>query len=76
MKVLQNGKKIDWEAFHKMSPEDRLEYVDNENRYPLLFQDLSNYIMDQVKQYKKEEKYLRIWGNSVICDTLVNSILQ
>jgi len=32
--------------------------------------------MGQVKSMKKEEKYMRIWGNSVICDTLVNSILQ
>jgi hypothetical protein len=41
-----------------------------------LFQDLTNYIMDKVRKYKKEENYMRIWGNSVICDTLVNSILQ
>lgn len=32
--------------------------------------------MDKVKDLKKQENYLRIWGNSVICDTLVNSILQ
>ena len=32
--------------------------------------------MEQVKPLKKNENYLRIWGNSVICDTLVNSILQ
>jgi hypothetical protein len=25
---------------------------------------------------KKQENYMRLWGNSVICDTLVNSILQ
>ena len=76
MKILQNGKKIDWKAFHKIDPEDRLDYVNSEHRYPLLFQDLSNYIMEQVKKYKKQEKYMRIWGNSVICDTLINSILQ
>jgi len=32
--------------------------------------------MEKVEPLKKEESYLRIWGNSVICDTLVNSILQ
>jgi hypothetical protein len=32
--------------------------------------------MDKVKPFKKQEDYIRIWGNSIICDTLVNSILQ
>lgn len=32
--------------------------------------------MQKVQPLKGEEKYMRIWGNSVICDTLVNSILQ
>jgi len=32
--------------------------------------------MEKVQPLKKEENYMRIWGNSVICDTLVNSILQ
>lgn len=54
MKILQNGKNIDWQAFHKMEPEDRVEYVNNEKRYPLMFQDLTNYIMEKVKRYKKE----------------------
>ena len=29
MKNIQNGIKIDWKAFHQMTPEDRLQYVDN-----------------------------------------------
>ena len=41
-----------------------------------MFQELSNYVMEKVSHLKKEENYMRIWGNSVICDTLVNSILQ
>lgn len=32
--------------------------------------------MEKVKPMKKQENYMRLWGNSVICDTLVNSILQ
>lgn len=32
--------------------------------------------MDKVRPLKSQENYMRIWGNSVICDTLVNSILQ
>ena len=59
-----------------MEAEERLEYVNHEEHYPAMFQELSNYIMEKVKHLKKEENYLRIWGNSVICDTLVNSILQ
>lgn len=42
----------------------------------MLFQELSNYIYGRTKQYKGQENYMRIWGNSVISDTLVNSILQ
>lgn len=42
----------------------------------MLFQELSNYIYARTKQYKRQENYMRIWGNSVITDTLVNSILQ
>lgn len=50
--------------------------MNNENHYPVLFEELTNYIMEKVRPLKAEEKYMRIWGNSVICDTLVNSILQ
>jgi hypothetical protein len=32
--------------------------------------------MEKVKPLKKQEDYIRIWGNSIVCDTLVNSILQ
>ncbi len=32
--------------------------------------------MQKVKHLKKQEEYIRVWGNSIICDTLVNSILQ
>jgi len=32
--------------------------------------------MEKVKPFKKQEDYIRIWGNSIICDTIVNSILQ
>jgi hypothetical protein len=42
----------------------------------MLFQELSNYIMEKVKPLKNSEKYMRIWGNSIICDTIVNSVLQ
>ena len=31
-----------------MEPDERLEYVNNEHNYPVLFQELSNYIMQQV----------------------------
>lgn len=76
MKTIQHSKPIDWQQLHLLSPQERLDYVNNEQRYPVLFQELSNYIMEKVKGLKKQENYLRIWGNSVICDTLVNSILQ
>ena len=59
-----------------MDGEERLEYVNHQERYPVMFQELSNYVMEKVSHLKKEENYMRIWGNSVICDTLVNSILQ
>ena len=77
MKIIQNApQKYDWSTLMGKNAEERQEYVDNEHNYPVLFQELSNYIMDKVAPFKKEEKYMRIWGNSVICDTLVNSILQ
>lgn len=76
MKTLQDTSDISWEEFHALGPQERLEFVNNETNYPILFQQLTNYIMDKVKPFKKQEDYIRIWGNSIICDTIVNSILQ
>lgn len=42
----------------------------------MLFQELSNYIFSKVKAFKGKETFMRIWGSSVISDTLVNSLLQ
>lgn len=38
MKALQNAQKTDWAALQKLSPEERLEYINNESRYPVLFE--------------------------------------
>ena len=76
MRALQEAKPVDWKAIFALSPEERLEYIDDEKKYPALFQELSNYIYSKARQLKHSEKYLRVWGSSVICDTLVNSILQ
>ena len=76
MKILQQAQPVDWQRLHQLSPQEKTEFVNNEFNYPCLFQELSNYIMQKVAPLKKSEKYMRIWGNSVICDTLVNSILQ
>ena len=76
MNIIQNGKDVDWQQFHRMDPEDRIQFVNDEGRYPILFQEMTNYVMEKVRPLKKEERYMRIWGNSVICDTIVNSSLQ
>lgn len=76
MRIIQNAGKADWEGLLQKSPEEREEFVNNEDNYPVLFQELSNFIMEKVQGFKGKESYMRIWGNSVICDTLVNSLLQ
>lgn len=76
MRAIQNAKPVDWNLLHSKDPAARLEFINNEHNYPVLFQELTNYIMEKVKPLKSQENYMRIWGNSVICDTLVNSILQ
>lgn len=76
MKTIQNGQPVDWKALQALSPREREQFVNNEHNYILLFQELTNYIMDKVHTLKDTENYMRIWGNSVITDTLVNSLLQ
>lgn len=76
MRAVGEAKGTDWERVCGMGPEERLEFVDDEKNYPGMFQELSNYIYDKAKNVKNSDKYLRIWGSSVISDTLTNSILQ
>jgi hypothetical protein len=76
MKRIQEAQPIDWQHLYSLAGPERLEFVNNETRYPVLFQEVSNYIYSKVKAFKNKETFMRIWGNSVICDTLTNSILQ
>ena len=49
MRAIQNAQPVDWQAIYSLSPEERLEYINNEHRYPVLFQELSNHIYSRVK---------------------------
>jgi hypothetical protein len=38
MKTLQNAQPVDWQHIYSLTPDERLEWVNNETRYPILFQ--------------------------------------
>ena len=42
----------------------------------MLFNDMANHIYATVKQWKDKETFMRIWGSSVVCDTICHSVLQ
>ena len=58
MQLMQNNNgrnlKSEWEKIVKLPVEEKLEYVNDEVIYPLLFSDLSNHIYSIVKQYKDQ----------------------
>lgn len=58
MQIIQNNAnkdmKQEWEKIAKLPAEERVEYVNDEVLYPLLFNDLTNYIYANVKQYKDQ----------------------
>lgn len=41
-----------------------------------IFTEISNALYEEVKQYRAHEHFVRIWGSSVISDTIVNSIMR
>ncbi len=56
MSLIQNNVnrnlKTEWETLSKLSAEDKIEYINDETLYPLLFNDLSNHIYSIVKKFK------------------------
>ena len=41
-----------------------------------IFNEISNVIYAEAKKYRGNEHFVRIWGSSVISDTIVNSIIR
>ena len=54
MRAIQNAKPVDWNLLHSKDPAARLEFINNEYNYPVLFQELTNYIMEKVKPLKSQ----------------------
>ena len=62
--------------FESMTNEQREQYINDEENYPILFNQLSNKLYEKVQKYRNHPEYGRIWGSSVISDTIINSVLQ
>jgi len=60
----------------KLPPPERQDYVNDENNYMHLFNDLSNRIYEKVRPLRGNENFKRTWGSSVVSDTIVNSVLN
>lgn len=76
LKRIQEAKPVDWTSLLAMSNEDLREHVNDEENYLHIFNEISNAIYAEAKKYRAEENFVRIWGSSVISDTLVNSIIR
>lgn len=53
-----------------------MDYVNDEKNYPILFMALNKVLHQKISKYRWDKEYLRVWGSSVISDTIINSILQ
>lgn len=76
LKRVQKGMQVDWSKVMSMGKEEQREFVDDENHYIHLFEELSNYVYELVKPLRGNESFKRTWGSSVVSDTLVNSVLN
>ena len=76
LKRIQNPKSVEWNNIAKMTKRELKEYLNDEENYMHLFNELSNAVYAEAKKYRGKEHFTRIWGSSVISDTIVNSILR
>lgn len=73
---LNKNNEINWDIFKLKSEDAKLEYINDENNYPLLFMDLSKKIYEKTQEYRNSPDYYRVWGSSTIPDIIINSVLQ
>jgi hypothetical protein len=80
MQLMQNNlgrdMKQEWQTIVQLPKTERFEHINDEVLYPLLFSDLSNHIFSIVKKLKDNENFMRIWGSSVVVDTICHSVIQ